>query len=83
MQIQVEDFGIGIPVQQQANLFGRFFRASNVNDVKGTGLGLSIVKHYLEQLGGSISFTSEEGEGSTFTIRIPQKDTKSSVRERN
>ena len=69
--IRVTDYGIGIPVEDQAHLFDRFFRARNVENVKGTGLGLNIVSHYIELLGGEIEFTSKLGQGSTFTILLP------------
>lgn len=69
--VSVIDRGIGIPAEDQAHLFERFFRARNVENVKGTGLGLNIVANYARLLGGAMEFTSKLGEGSTFTIRIP------------
>jgi PAS domain S-box-containing protein len=69
--IRVTDHGIGIPAEDQAHLFDRFFRARNVENVKGTGLGLNIVNHYVELLEGKIEFESKLGEGSTFTILLP------------
>lgn len=71
LTIIVQDFGMGIPKKEQAQLFNRFFRAANVFNIEGTGLGLHIVKKYLEMLNGEISFVSEESVGTTFTIRIP------------
>lgn len=68
----VRDEGIGIPVHEQKHMFDRFFRASNAGNVQGTGLGLNIVKRYVELLGGSISFRSEFGKGSAFTVVLPQ-----------
>jgi PAS domain S-box-containing protein len=70
--IQIIDKGIGIPKEEQSFLFDRFFRASNVENEQGTGLGLNIVKHYMDLLSGTISFTSKLGEGSTFILKIPQ-----------
>lgn len=67
----IRDEGIGIPEEDQKHLFARFFRASNAGNVQGTGLGLNIVKRYVELLGGTISFTSEYGKGSVFTVLIP------------
>jgi len=67
----VSDEGIGIPPEDQKHMFDRFFRASNAGNVQGTGLGLNIVKRYVELLGGSISFTSEYGKGSIFTVSLP------------
>tara|TARA_B100000497_G_C7688391_1_gene417747 strand:- start:2019 stop:3233 length:1215 start_codon:yes stop_codon:yes gene_type:complete len=71
--IDINDEGIGIPKNEQKYLFERFFRASNSETIQGTGLGLHIVKQYLERLHGSITFESSEGEGSTFTIKLPYK----------
>lgn len=67
----ISDEGIGIPLEDQKHMFDRFFRASNAGNVQGTGLGLNIVKRYVELLDGSISFTSEFGKGSVFTVIIP------------
>ena len=69
---EVEDHGMGIPVEDQKHLFTRFFRAHNVENIKGTGLGLHIVQRYLDLLNGTIEFTSELGAGSTFRIQLPQ-----------
>ena len=70
--ITVKDFGIGIPEDDQKNLFTEFFRGKNVEHIKGTGLGLTIVKKYVELLNGSISFISNPNEGTSFTIEFPQ-----------
>lgn len=70
--IAVTDKGIGIPEKDQEHMFERLFRASNVTNVQGTGLGLNIVKKYIDLHNGSITFTSREGEGTTFTATIPQ-----------
>ena len=67
------DNGIGIPENDQKNIFNRYFRAENALLDQGTGIGLNIVKTHLENLGGSISFESIENSGSTFTIIIPNK----------
>lgn len=71
LQISIIDQGIGIPLEDQKELFGRFFRAKNVINIKGTGLGLSIVKKYVEMLGGNISFESQLNEGTAFHLNIP------------
>ncbi len=71
LMVSIEDNGIGIPEEDQRHLFERFFRASNAINIQGTGLGLNIVKRYLDLLNGTISFTSEYGKGSTFTIQLP------------
>jgi len=71
--IVVKDQGIGIPSEQQKDIFNRFFRASNAIQVEaeGFGLGLCIVKNIVEQNRGTISFTSTENEGSTFRVELP------------
>ena len=69
--IQVSDLGIGIPMEEQAKLFERFFRAKNAINIQGTGLGLSIVGKYVELLKGTIHFQSEPGNGTQFTIELP------------
>lgn len=71
LTIDIIDHGIGIPESEQKEMFGRFFRATNVTNIQGTGLGLNIVKKYADLLNGNISFTSKEGEGSTFTLTLP------------
>lgn len=65
------DEGIGIPENDQKFIFNRYFRAENVLNTQGTGIGLNIVKAHLENLGGSIKFTSKEHVGSTFTVKLP------------
>ena len=67
----IRDEGIGIPEEDHKHMFDRFFRASNAGNVQGTGLGLNIVKRYVDLLGGTISFSSQYGEGSNFTVWIP------------
>ena len=69
--LSVRDYGIGIPKKEQEQIFNRFFRARNAENIQGTGLGLNIVKQYTELMGGQIHFTSTEGMGSTFEIQIP------------
>jgi two-component system sensor kinase FixL len=69
--IKVIDQGIGIPKKDQPRLFTRFFRAKNVENIKGHGLGLTIVQRYLDLMKGRIEFESEEGVGTTFTLKIP------------
>ena len=71
--ISIRDKGIGIPLEDQNNLFERFFRAHNVENIQGTGLGLNITKRYVEMLGGKIYFTSELGKGATFFVELPIK----------
>lgn len=72
LSIQVTDTGIGIPKEEQDQLFDRFFRARNADTIQGTGLGLHIVSRYLKLLGGSIDFKSVEREGTSFYVSIPE-----------
>ncbi len=71
--IEVEDTGLGIPLHQQEKVFRKFFRGENVvsRETDGNGLGLYLVWLMTGMLGGTVSFNSEEGRGSTFTLRFP------------
>jgi len=71
IMFQVIDEGRGIPEKDQKYIFNRYFRAENAINDQGTGIGLNIVKGHLENLGGSINFTSEENKGSKFIFQIP------------
>lgn len=72
--LTVQDFGNGIPKEDQKHLFERFFRAKNASTIQGTGLGLNIVKKYLDLMGGAIRFTSEQDVGTTFTVTLPMRE---------
>ncbi|WPP50612.1 GAF domain-containing sensor histidine kinase [Catalinimonas niigatensis] len=83
--VKVQDQGIGIPEDEQQNLFNLFFRARNVTNIEGTGLGLPIVKKYIELMNGKINFVSKIEHGSTFTISLPidqENDEKNSADRR-
>ena len=71
--IEVEDTGIGIPLEAQPRIFERFYRVDKGRSrgEGGTGLGLSIVKHVAQAHGGSVDLTSILGQGSTFRVRLP------------
>ena len=69
--LQITDKGIGVPKEEMAYLFTRFFRAKNAVNVEGTGLGLNIVKLYTELMGGTVDFKTEIDKGSTFWIEFP------------
>ncbi len=73
--IKVSDTGMGIPKEDQARIFERFYRVDKARsrEIGGTGLGLAITKHIAMNLGGTISVESELEKGSTFTVRIPMK----------
>jgi len=71
--IAITDTGIGIALEDQKKLFTKYFRADKAIEFKqeGSGLGLYVVKSYVEGWGGTITFISTEGKGSTFTITLP------------
>ncbi len=74
VNVSVRDTGIGIPKDQQAYIFSKFYRARNASKevANGSGLGLFIVKSIIEKHGGTVGFESEEGKGSVFTFSLPK-----------
>ncbi len=75
VRISVTDRGIGIPPEARAELFAKFFRASNAEAYQsGLGLGLFISNEIVQQHGGWIEFESKEGAGTTFSIILPVHD---------
>ncbi len=75
--IKVEDSGIGIPLEDQDQIFERFYRVdkSHSREIGGTGLGLAITRSAVQVHHGAIRVYSREGEGTTFTVRIPLRYT--------
>lgn len=75
-QLSVADNGVGIPQADQANVFSNFYRASNAmtGNPEGEGIGLYMVKMFVKTWGGRVWFESSEGQGSTFYIRLPLKN---------
>ncbi|MBD0268549.1 MAG: CHASE3 domain-containing protein [Cyanobacteria bacterium Co-bin8] len=71
---EVRDWGMGILGTDQAQMFDPFYRGKNVEGVTGSGLGLAVVKECLELFGGTISWTSDVGQGTTFVVQIPRLD---------
>ena len=73
VEIAVSDQGLGIPPTDQERIFERFYRVDPARSrlTGGTGLGLSIVKHVAANHGGEVTVWSVEGQGSTFTLRMP------------
>jgi len=67
----VKDNGCGIPEKEQDKIFGKLFRASNIQSIDGNGFGLYAAKGAVEALGGSIRFESKENNGTTFFVSIP------------
>ncbi len=74
VKVTITDTGIGIPNSHQDKIFKRFSRAENAKkvDADGYGLGLYIVLKIMASIGGSVSFTSREGVGTTFTLEFKQ-----------
>ncbi len=73
VDLSVRDFGLGIPQKDIDRIFERFYRVDRARsrETGGTGLGLAIVRHVATNHGGEVKLVSVEGEGSTFTLRIP------------
>jgi len=71
--ISVTDDGPGIPLQEQARIFERFYRVGG-SAAAGTGLGLAIARGLVELHGGTLTVESAPGAGSTFTVTLPRTD---------
>ncbi len=71
----VKDTGIGVPEEEQAQLFTKFFRATNARRQRpdGTGIGLYLARKVIDAHSGTMVFESKEGKGSTFGFRLPIK----------
>lgn len=76
VQVSVTDQGAGITPEEQERIFERFYRidAARSRQTGGTGLGLSIVKHVVANHGGEVTVWSQAGQGSTFTVRLPEME---------
>ena len=70
--VRVADTGIGIPPEEQASVFERFYRVDTSHTIPGTGLGLSIVKEIADAHGGQVMVESDPTQGSIFTVMLPQ-----------
>jgi two-component system sensor histidine kinase SenX3 len=72
----VTDQGDGLTPEDQERVFERFYRvdAARSRQTGGTGLGLSIVKHVAQNHGGEVTLWSQPGQGSTFTLRLPEME---------
>jgi signal transduction histidine kinase len=74
--IRVTDRGIGIPREEQGRLFQKFVRGESIRKrgIPGTGIGLAMVRHIAEAHGGRVELRSAEGQGSSFSIFLPNKE---------
>ena len=68
--ISVKDTGVGIPESVKEKLFTPMFTTKS----KGQGFGLAVIKRMTEALGGTVTFESQEGKGTTFTVRLPPQN---------
>ena len=82
VEVAVTDQGFGIPEDELERVFERFYRVDPVRSRRtgGTGLGLAIVKHVVQNHGGDVRVWSQVGSGSTFTVRLPQVETRPETR---
>lgn len=73
--IKVQDTGVGIPIEKQSQIFQRFCQIDRIftRQHEGSGIGLNLVKSLVELHGGTITFDSKEGKGTSFTINLPCK----------
>jgi len=74
VHVSVRDYGLGMDEEDLGRMFERYFRAKTSTGIPGTGIGLNLVKMFVEQHRGSVEVASEEGEGCTFTVRLPLMD---------
>jgi len=71
--ISVHDAGVGIPADEHGEIFGKFVRGrrARADNIKGTGIGLAMVRHTVDGHGGTVTVSSSERGGTTFTISLP------------
>ncbi len=76
VRVSIADTGMGIPAEQQARIFERFYRVDKARSRAqgGTGLGLAIVKHLVQAMGGDVFLESEQGGGSCFSFTVPRAE---------
>lgn len=73
--LAVQDMGVGIPADDMARIFDTFYRGNNVGHIPGIGLGLKIVRDYVALHQGQVDVSSQEGLGTTFSVRLPLRYT--------
>ena len=72
--IRVTDTGPGIPEEEQAKIFGRFYRASGAYQAEGVGIGLYLTRQIAERQGGYVKVESDPGKGCTFSLFLPREE---------
>ena len=72
-RIDIKDTGVGISEEDQAKIFSRFYRSQNTNETEGVGIGLYLARKILSEEGGYIKISSKVGEGSTFSVFLPNE----------
>jgi len=73
LRIDVEDTGIGIPAEDLQHVFERFYRVGPSRSTEGSGLGLALAQQIVEAYGGTISTESQERNGTTMTVLLPER----------
>ena len=71
-RIDVHDNGIGIAEEEQAQIFGRFYRGRQVREQEGLGIGLYLAREIVQKQGGYLKLSSRPGQGSTFSLYLPR-----------
>ena len=72
-RVDIKDTGLGIPEEEQAKIFQRFYRSNNVRDKEGVGIGLYLARQIITGEGGYIKVSSKVGEGTTFSVFLPKE----------
>ena len=72
-RVDIKDTGLGIPEEEQAKIFQRFYRSNNVRDKDGVGIGLYLARQIISGEGGYIKVSSKVGEGTTFSVFLPKE----------
>lgn len=73
VKILVRDTGRGIPEQEQATIFRRFYREAAVHDTEGVGIGLYLTREIITRQGGYVTVASRPGQGATFSLFLPRR----------